>query len=125
MGKTPLANAGDAIGQAGQREGAAAEEEANSPMLVRPSGRLVSAREGHPWKAKSPMLVSAAERVTWLSETQSMKAPRPMRVRAAAPEISTSVRERQPEKASEGIFVQGRQGSGKDELMHGAAIKKA
>ena len=39
----------------GAKRGAAPK--ARSPMLVRPSGRLVSAREAHRKKAKPPMLV--------------------------------------------------------------------
>ena len=43
-------------------------------MLVRPLGRLVSAREAQPQKAPLPMLVRLAGRVIEMRDVQSLKA---------------------------------------------------
>ena len=66
-------------------------------MLVRPSGRLVSAREAQPLNAQSPMLVRPSGRLVSVREVQPKKACSPMLVRPSGRLVRA--REVQPSKA--------------------------
>ena len=68
-----LTDAGEAIGQAGQREGGAVRSKAARPMKVSPSGRLVSATEAQSSKVHSPMLVIPSGRLVSARQEQYMR----------------------------------------------------
>ena len=76
-------------------------------MLVRPSGRLVSAREAQPSKAPQPMLVTLGRRVGWADGGEC----------SGKGDVG--------ERGTEGSFVDGgdADGGGEDELAEGAAVR--
>ena len=76
------------------------------PILVRPSGRLVSAREAQPSKAPQPMLVTLGRRVGWADGGECSG--------------KGGVGERGTEGWADGGDADG---GGEDELAEGAAVR--